>query len=581
MKRLLLDLVQVAGRAMGPGQRVAALAHSLEAEPGFLGVFRSHGPRGELEVYLQGPARQQLDVDEVARLLSHELGPGPDERPGPGGPRQVTIDGALLGGAPAITATILWDDPEPGAGGDPVLLGGLLLATDAALLHDPELYALLQVVQLALSRERYAARLGDYRAALELVNSLQPPYLGDQEAALSRALARLRRIVPFDAVALATATGDEGFRVRTLLPEGCQDGFAADVRAEMREALGVGPEASVEELVEPAGVAGPAPDAARVASHLVLPALGRDGRDCGRLGFFSGDAAFFRHHHVRLLGLLAPTLGAALEELEGVEDLTHRARQLQEEKHRVEAQLGLARRLQAHLLAPCPPTPEGLVVAHCSETSREVGGDFFAARRLGRSRYVVAVADVSGKGLPAGIVMAHTRGALWASWDTNPAPGAVMKRMNRVVLDSTDDYTFVTLAVLLVDVRRQEVEFCCAGHEPVLRVAAGGEGVEEFATGDPPLGIVDGHEFRVGTIPFGAGDRLLVFTDGITEAASPSGELFGRARLEAALQAARGPSTGWVPELRKVVGEFAGGQPLRDDLTMIGLTRPGGDPGRV
>ena len=132
-----------------------------------------------------------------------------------------------------------------------------------------------------------------------------------------------------------------------------------------------------------------------------------------------------------------------------------------------------------------------------------------------------------------------------------------------------------------VDVRRQEVEFCCAGHEPVLRVAAGGEGVEEFATGDPPLGIVDGHEFRVGTIPFGAGDRLLVFTDGITEAASPSGELFGRARLEAALQAARGPSTGWVPELRKVVGEFAGGQPLRDDLTMIGLTRPGGDPGRV
>jgi serine phosphatase RsbU (regulator of sigma subunit) len=561
VKSLLLDLVQVAGRALGPGERVSALASCLEPEPGFHGVFTCREPRGEVEVHLKAASRGQLDSGELARLLTYELTPGPGERPTPGAPRQLTIEGAVIGGGPALTAALLWEDPEPGAGGNPALLGGLLLSADAELLRDPELYALLQVVQLSLSRERYAARLADFRAGLELVNTLQPPRLEEPDATVLAALGRLRRIVPFDAVAVATATQGERYHIRTLLPPGCPEGFAADVRAEMSEALGLDALAAVDAVVEPEALAGPAPGADHVASHLVLPALGRDGRDCGRVGFFSGDASFFSHHHVRLLGLLAPSIGAALEELEDVEGLSARARELQDEKHRVEAQLGLARRLQAQLLAPCPPTPEGVVVAQCSETSQEVGGDFFAARRLGRYRYAVAVADVSGKGLPAGIVMAHTRGALWASWDSNPAPGAVMKRMNRVVLDSTDDYTFVTLAVLLVDVRKGELEFSCAGHEPVLRAAAFADHVEEYATGDPPLGVVEGHVFREEKIPFGPGDRLLVFTDGITEAVDASGGHFGRARLEAALLEARGPATNWIPSLREGLGSFVGEQP--------------------
>ncbi len=569
----LLRLIEVAGRSMARSDRVAAMAGCLEEEPGFLGVFTRGEPLGEIQVNLN-PQVSSLKEAEVIAVLEAELDPTQPASGGPGVPRQITVDESLMKAGKGFTAILLWDDHEETKDATgPQLLGGLLLDSEAELLASPELYSLLQILQLALSRERYASRMEDFRAGLELINALQPPKLSrGEEFLITRSLSQFRRVIPFDAVALATAEEEETFQVRYLFQDACPPRLVQDVKREMREVLGIPKGASLNEVFENEAMGGPTPQGERMESLLILPVLGQNGEDCGRIGFFSCAAGFFTTHHLRLLSLLAPTIGAALQALRGLEGLQTRANALQDERNRVDAQLGLAKRLQSQLLSSCPPPPEGLGVAQRSEMSAAIGGDFYAARPVGRHRYAVAIADVSGKGLPAGIVMAHTLGALSASWDTNPDPKHVIRRLNRVVLDSTDDYTFVTFLVLLVDLKREEIVLSSAGHEPLLKINEHGD-IQEFTTGDPPLGVVSGHEFGEAVLPFRPGDRILAFTDGITEALAPDGERFGRSRLDEVLRASKPGVETLLEEVFGAVDAFQKEAPAADDRTAVALGR--------
>lgn len=577
MSARLADLIQVATQTMSSGSRVRELASCLRGEEGFHGAFTRSDPLGDFEILLEQPSRSLFDPGVLARVLEQELSPRHDGGRHPGMPRQLVLDASVHGGERRLTVILLWDELGQQDVSGPTLLGGLLLDPDAPLLHASDFYSLLQVFQLCLSRELFSERLDDYRAGLELVNALQPPVLGGDVGCLERALTQFRRILPFDVVALAFTEGEERTQIRYLFPARCPPRFVRDVKREMREALGIQDDEQVEEHYHNEAGGESRPVGERSQSLLILPLLGGRGQDCGRIGFFSGATDFFTDHHLRLLGLLAPSIGLALQSLRDTEALENRAANLETAKAQVEAQLELARRLQGGLLSPCPRPPEEIRVAQRSDMSAAVGGDFYAARQVSRHRYALAIADVSGKGLPAGIVMAHTLGALRAVWEVNPDPVQVMRRLNRSVLEATDDYSFVTAQVLLLDTRKGEISFSCAGHEPAVRLTRRGE-IQEFHTGDPPLGILPDHPFSSGVIPFEEGDRLLLFTDGVLDAKDPSGERYGRERLLALL---RNPASG-AEELQESI--FAGldgfrqGTPAPDDATTLVLERRRASP---
>jgi serine phosphatase RsbU (regulator of sigma subunit) len=574
MSQLLQKVIQVASQNLAPGSRVRELARCLQGEHGFLGAFTRSDPLGDFTILLEKSASSEVNAKRLGEVLEEEIAPHHDRARRPGVPRQLVLDGSILGGC-SVAVILLWDEVGLADHEGPLLLGGLLLSPEAELLQAADFYALLQVFQLALSRELFAERLEDYRAGLELVNALQPPVLDEEGGSLTRALTQFRRIIPFDAVALAFTGEAEGQQIRYLFPSEIAPRFVRDVKREMREALGILEDEHVEEFFENEAVgAGGLPLGERMESLLILPLLEGRGEDCGRIGFFSGSAGFFTDHHLRLLGLLAPTIGIGLGSLRSTEGLQNRAADLETAKAQVEAQLELARRLQTQLLSPSPPPPSVFRVSQRSDMSAAVGGDFYAARAFGKHRYAVAIADVSGKGLPAGLVMAHTLGALRAVWDVNPDPVSVMRRLNRSVLDATDDYSFVTAIVLLLDTRKQEVTFSCAGHEPAMRITPRGE-LQEFYTGDPPLGILPDHVYQEGKIPFEEGDRLFLFTDGVLDALQAGGERFGRERLMALLRGPEGSPLELQERVFTALGDFCQDLAPPDDITTLILDRRG------
>lgn len=575
------ELLRAADTEVPRGERMRHLARCFKRDAGFLGAFTRADSLGEFTVMLREEASERFDRARLGDVLCAELDPYQKPRGRqPGVPRQLTIPAASLGAPEDLVMLLLWDSQGASDVRGPNLLGGLLVEPGAPLLEDRDLYVSLQVIQLSLSRELFHERLEEYRAGLEMVNALLPPRLTGGAGMINRALAEFRRIIPFDAVALAISGEAETHQIRYLFPAGCGEGLMAAVRREMKDALGASEDEQVVEVFEPQELEGEWSQEDTMESLLVLPMIGARGEDCGRIGFFSGAAGFFTTHHLRLLGLLAPSVGLALQTVRGYEGLQSRAEVLEGEQARVEAQLELARRLQAQLLPRCPEPPPGLEVSGRSEMSAAIGGDFFAARRIGRHRYAVAVADVSGKGLPAGIVMAHTRGALWAAWDVNPEPLHVIRRMNRVVCESTDDYSFVTMALLLLDERSDEVVYCSAGHEPLLHLAGDGT-LTQLTLGDPPLGILEDYEHTAGSFRLGPGERVVLYSDGVTDAASPAGERFLSERFHRLLAGGPAGVQGLLDAVFAGVEGFADGAPQRDDLTCLVIGRRSPPPDRV
>lgn len=560
----------------GGVERLTAMVDALDEVEGFLGLFLREDPVTDVDVCLTAAAVGRLDPDALARLLGAELAPLEAGPGGPGLPRQLTLDASLAGpGGGRVVTVLLWDGEERAAEAEaPALLGGALLEAGAPLLDDPALFAHLEVLQLAFSRTRAQQRVRDYRSGLELLAALQPPLRAGERTMVARALGQFREVLPFDVAALAVRAEAGPIEAQYLVAPSCPPMLVQAVKAELREALALDPGERLDEHYHNQVDGQPASGGKQAASMVVLP-LVAGGRDQGRVGFFSGRPGFFTSHHLRLLGQLAPTLGAALVSTRGAERLHEKNDALESEQARVAAQLALARRIQVQLVRPCPPPPAPFEVASGNEMTAALGGDFYAARAIGKKRYAFAVADVAGKGLPAGVLMAHTRGALLAAWDVNPEPAHVLSRMNRVVLDSTDDYSFVTMMTVLVDARKGTVQFAGAGHEPILRRHPDGA-LDELACGDPPLGILPGHAFTAREDRFEAGDLLAVLTDGFQDALGPGGERWGRDRMKHCLSSGPGGAPAAVDHLMAAVKRWRGEAAVADDLTCVLLGRTAG-----
>lgn len=271
--------------------------------------------------------------------------------------------------------------------------------------------------------------------------------------------------------------------------------------------------------------------------------------------------------------LLRARLGAVLEK--------KRLRDLADERrHLLEAELDSARDAQLSLVPRdfAAIAPPGLAIHGAMIPARQVGGDLYEAMRLPGGGVLLCVADVSGKGAPAGLTMARTVGAIRAAARLVPGPlpdpAAILAHANADLAAGNDSMTFVTAALIVLDAATGAGRLCVAGHEaPYLLDAAGARPLAGFAR-QPPLGAWEGFVYEACDLVLAPGQGLLLFSDGVTEAEDAELAFFGRQRLEAVL----GPACLATPEatvaaVLEAVAGFVAGAAQNDDITLLAVRR--------
>jgi serine phosphatase RsbU (regulator of sigma subunit) len=243
---------------------------------------------------------------------------------------------------------------------------------------------------------------------------------------------------------------------------------------------------------------------------------------------------------------------------------------------RLEAELALARRIQRSFVPLTSPDMPGYEIASHYEAAREVGGDFFDVFRLrGRSnRWAIVIADVTGKGIAAALLMAFARPLLRAAIDHTAAPVGALERTNRILVEERRSALFITALCALLDIRTGRLRVGNAGHEPPLIVPAG-DGAIRWLTGSGPLlGAFARLDLTECVTELDEGDLVLFYTDGVTDARAISGERFGDARLVALAEATRASSAAeMVAALAEAVREHQTGMPPADDVTILAIRR--------
>jgi predicted ester cyclase len=255
-------------------------------------------------------------------------------------------------------------------------------------------------------------------------------------------------------------------------------------------------------------------------------------------------------------------------------NLTWRSRVAEaQERERLEQELQVARQIQQALLPEATPELDGWELTTYYEPAREVGGDFYDFLELEDGRLGLVVGDATGKGMPAALVMATTRGMLRAVVQSVESPGEVLARVNEALVAEIPPNMFVTCLYAILDPKSGSLSYANAGHDlPYLRRHYG-EGAHELRAAGMPLGMMPEMSYEEKETSLGEGDRVLFYSDGLVEAHDPKREMFGFPRLQrlVAEHAEEGTLEDFLmEELYSFVGE---GWEQEDDITLLTLER--------
>ena len=268
------------------------------------------------------------------------------------------------------------------------------------------------------------------------------------------------------------------------------------------------------------------------------------------------------------------TLAGAMKKMErDINDYILNLAQITAEKERIGAELSIATEIQASMLPRIfPPFPErrDLNIYATMNPAREVGGDFYDFFLVDEPPLAIAVADVSGKGVPAAVFMVIAKTLIKDRACSMAKPGDIFTWVNQQLCESNQAGLFVTAWLGVIDLKTGLVEYVNAGHNPPL-VALGGE---NFTYLKQKSGFIlaglEGFTYETSTFRMDHGDRIFLYTDGVTEAMNRQDELFGEKRLLAWMSQNRGAA----PEealhgLREEIAVFADGAEQYDDITML------------
>jgi sigma-B regulation protein RsbU (phosphoserine phosphatase) len=247
---------------------------------------------------------------------------------------------------------------------------------------------------------------------------------------------------------------------------------------------------------------------------------------------------------------------------------------LEEAYKAIDRELEVVAEIQRSLLPHTLPRIPGVTLAASYQTSKQAGGDYYDLFALPDGRWGILIADVSGHGTPAAVVMAITH-AISHSFPGPPMPpGALLTYVNQALATryTTDSGNFVTAFYGIFDPGTRELVYSSAGHNPPRLRRPDGSVAGLDAARSVPLGILPGEQYSQHSVRLGRGESVLFYTDGITEAWSAAGEMFGTERLDRLLGGAGGGSAeGLIRDVLAGIEGFSKGRPADDDRTLLGM----------
>lgn len=238
------------------------------------------------------------------------------------------------------------------------------------------------------------------------------------------------------------------------------------------------------------------------------------------------------------------------------------------ERQRLEEELNTARSIQQRLLPAAVPSIRGFDVHAINLPSSQVSGDYFDFVDFGDCVGLV-IADVSGKGLPASLLASNLQASIRALATSQSSPGLIMRAVNSSLYESTDPERFATAFLACLHPESGSLIYSNAGHNPPLLRRENGS-CEWLGIGATPLGAFPGMDYEEGRVQLDAGDCLVLFTDGVTEADASDGDFFGEEGLERIVHEHREESAEFLVEtVRDAVRSHAGANGVHDDMTLI------------
>lgn len=269
-------------------------------------------------------------------------------------------------------------------------------------------------------------------------------------------------------------------------------------------------------------------------------------------------------------------LGLAFERM--ASDLRNYIDQLTEAtaaRERIESELSIAAGIQRDMLPsrfpPFPDRPQFDIYA-LMRPAKQVGGDFYDFLMLGDDQVCVVVGDVSGKGVPAALLMAVTKYLVEAFVTNISNPGEILKRVNQQIVRNNESCMFVTMVIGILDLHGGEFRYAGGGHDPLILLSPDGETRFLPNPGGPVLGIMEDAEFAVSKIVLEPGSTICAYTDGITEAFNEADAPFTDERLlKTAAEFKTSRPKGLAESIVSAVDQFSEGIPQSDDITVLTL----------
>lgn len=273
----------------------------------------------------------------------------------------------------------------------------------------------------------------------------------------------------------------------------------------------------------------------------------------------------FTEDHLKVLTTLSSVAAIRVENARLAEE--------QIERERLERELQVASEIQQRFQPASAPQLAGYELQGISFPCYEIGGDYYDFINRANGNLVVALGDVSGKGTAAALLMSSLHAAVHAQFENHDSLAETIAAINRYLVESIPANRFVTLFYAELNPTTGELRFLNAGHNPPLIVHASGT-MEQLAAGGLPLGIMAEADFREGRTTLNAGDVLVIYSDGVSEATGPTGEEFGPTRLyEAVARNLDASAAGIRDRIESALTKFAQGTPAGDDITMVIVKR--------
>jgi sigma-B regulation protein RsbU (phosphoserine phosphatase) len=389
------------------------------------------------------------------------------------------------------------------------------------------------------------------------------------EEVLAQVMDTLDSLIPYEAAGIYIIRRDmhttEGGTASLVFHAEAVRGYDIEELMELRLKLGEGLIGWVAQTGEAVAVPDVRKDKRYVnarketRSEVVAPIISND-EVIGVFDLESDKLSAYTEEDKQLLMLLASQVAIIVEKAMLHEQLV--------EKKRLEAQLEVARQVQLALLPERDPIVDGFDISGYNFSTEEVSGDYFDFVKPYDDQLGLVIADVSGKGVPASLLMAFLRASLRAAIHTGYAPNVAMGKVNYLLWESIEQHQFVTAFYGMLDATNRTLAFVNAGHNPLLVLNPDGPRFVE--RGGLPLGLFKDTRYYEYYLPIDSGQILVLYTDGATEAQSPDGVEYGRSRLVDAVRASRERSArDMIDFIYNDIFEWSGGRGASDDVTFV------------